>query len=379
MELYYEEEGITLRSLLKKKRLKYLYNIFYTLLKKKGLKYTYNIVHFGFFWGWIRNHPNLIKPLNWIAPYPAYIEIEVTTKCNLRCIMCEHTYWNEANRDMTFEEFRGIVDQFPGLKWIGLTGIGESFLNKDFMEMLRYVKAKNIIVELYDTFYFIDEKVAEALIDLQVDNIFASIDAATKETYEKIRVGSNFERVINNVQNLFQLKMKKKASYPKIAFHYIVNKHNIHEVSQYFDLVHSIAQGERTKIQFTRLLHEFPEVNDLFLEIPEDIIREVEEKSRKFGISLGWNLDVPKVKPPMSSCIEWTMPFIFATGDVIPCCSGNEAGHRDFQKETAMGNVFERDFRKIWRGDKYKTLRSMLRKKKAPPPCKNCCLYEIRG
>ncbi|MCK5628450.1 radical SAM protein, partial [Candidatus Bathyarchaeota archaeon] len=212
MEVYYEEKS-SLKPLLKKKGLRYIFNIFQTLLREKGLRYTYNIIHFGFFWGWIRNHSNLIKMLNWFAPYPSYIEIEVTTKCNLKCIMCEHTYWNETDRDMSFEDFKGIIDQFPRLKWIGLTGIGESFLNKDFIKMLRYVKAKNIIVELYDTFYFVDGNVAEELIDLQVDNIFASIDAATKETYEKIRVGSNFERVINNVTNIFQLKKKKKVSY----------------------------------------------------------------------------------------------------------------------------------------------------------------------
>ncbi|MCK5628717.1 SPASM domain-containing protein, partial [Candidatus Bathyarchaeota archaeon] len=216
-------------------------------------------------------------------------------------------------------------------------------------------------------------------IDLQVDNICASIDAATKETYEKIRVGSNFERVINNVTNIFQLKKKKKVSYPKLAFHYVVNKHNILEMPQYFDLVHSITQGERTKIQFTRLLHAFPEVTDLFLEIPENIMKQVEEKARKYRISFDWNLDVPKVKPPISSCIEWTMPFIFVTGHVIPCCSGNEAGHRDFQKETAMGNVFEEDFRKIWQGNKYQMLRSKIGKNKIPLSCKNCCLYELRG
>ena len=66
------------------------------------------------------------------------MEIEVTTRCNLKCIICEHTYWDEPNRDMSFEQFKGIVDQFPKLKWIGLTGIGESFINKDFMKMLRY-------------------------------------------------------------------------------------------------------------------------------------------------------------------------------------------------------------------------------------------------
>jgi pyrroloquinoline quinone biosynthesis protein E len=293
--------------------------------------------------------------------------------------MCEHTYWNEPNKDMSFEEFKSIIDQFPRLKWIGLTGIGESFINKDFMKMLRYVKSKDIIVELYDNFYFINGEIANELIEIEIDKIFASIDAATKETYEKIRVGSNFERVINNVSNMFKLKKQKNSYYPEIAFHYIINKYNIQEIPKYIELVHLITQGECVTIQFTRMLHEFEEVKNLFVEVPVEIIQVAEDEAKKLGIRLVWNMDVPRIKPPISTCIEWSMPFIFVTGHVIPCCSGNEAGRRDFQKKTALGNVFKRSFKEIWYSEKYKNFRKMLRKGEVPLQCQNCCLYDVKG
>jgi MoaA/NifB/PqqE/SkfB family radical SAM enzyme len=345
-----------------------------SLARSRGLKYTYNYIFFYMFW--VTRRTSIVKLLQWLEPYPSYIEIEVTTRCNLKCIICEHTYWDEPNRDMTFDEFKSIVDQFPRLKWIGLTGIGESFINKDFMEMLRYVKSKNVFVELYDTFFFIDRGVAEGLIDMRLDMLFASIDAATKETYEKIRVGSNFDRVIDNVRTLIELKKLKGSAYPQIAFHYIVNKENLRDLPQYMDLVHSIVQGEEVTIQVTRMLHEFEAIKGLFVEVPSDIVNEVERKAEEFGISVRWNEDVPQIKPPISKCIEWTMPFIFVTGHVIPCCSGNEAGHRDFQKRTALGNVFEQSFKEIWSGERYKLLRRMIRKGEVPLPCRNCCLYE---
>ncbi len=326
----------------------------------------------------MRKHPFLIRNLIRFAPYPSYIEIEVTTRCNLKCIICERTYWDEPNRDMSFEEFKSIVDQFPKLRWMGLTGIGESFINKDFMKMLRYVKSRNVFVELYDTFYFIDEKTAKDLIDMGVDKIFISLDAATKETYETIRIGSNFERVINNVKNLHRIKRETGTVFPEVAYHYIVNKYNLREIPQYIDLVHSITQGSAI-IQFTRLLHEYKEVKDLFVEIPDDVIKSAEKKAKDLGIHLVWNLDVPQNKPPINECIEWTMPFIFVTGHVIPCCSGNEAGHRDFQKDTALGNVFEQNFKEIWNGKNYKNLRKMLLNGKTPLQCKNCCIYEVNN
>jgi MoaA/NifB/PqqE/SkfB family radical SAM enzyme len=280
---------------------------------------------------------------------------------------------------MSFEEFKGIIDQFPSLRWIGLTGIDESFLNKDFMKMLRYVKSKNVYVELYDNFFLVDEKTADELIDMGIDRILISLDAATKETYEKLRVGSNFERVINNVENLFKLKKEKGNHYPEIDFHYIINKYNLQEVPQYVELVHSLADGEDAHIQFSRLLHEFKEIKNLFTEVSEETIDAASEKAKELGVGLLWNEDVPQTKPPISNCIEWTMPFIFATGDVIPCCAANEAGHRDFQKETALGNVFSQSFKDIWNGEKYKTLRKKLSKGEVPVQCIDCCAYNLKG
>ena len=346
------------------------------LQKNKGFKWTYNYIHFRTFY--MTNNPILIKLLQWFEPYPSYIEIETTTKCNLKCIMCEHTYWNEPNRDMSFEDFKKIVDQFPKLKWIGLTGIGEGFLNKDFMKMLRYVKSKGIYVELFDTFYFIDEKTAKELIELGIDKLILSFDAATKETYEKIRVGSDFERVLNNLKNFIRIKEGMNSNFPEMEFHYIISKANVNEIPDYIELIRSIS-SEIPEVFFTRMLHKFEETKDLFVEIPADIIQNAEKKAHDLNLKISWNLNVPTVKPPIEHCVTWFMPFIFVTGEVIPCCSGNEANRRESQKATSLGNVFDTSFKEIWRGDKYKELRRKIRGGEIPEPCKNCCLYEVKG
>lgn len=346
------------------------------LLKYKGIKWTYNYLHFRTFYG--TGSACRIKLLHWLAPYPSYIEIEVTTRCNIKCIICEHTYWNEESRDMSFESFKKVVDQFPKLKWIGLTGIGESFINKDFMKMLRYVKSKSIYAELYDSFYFIDERIAKELIEMGVDRIFASIDGATKETYEKIRDGSNFERVINNVRNLIRLKKEMNAYYPELDFHYIITKTNIHEIPQYIELVYSL-NSENSKIQFTRMIYKFKEVDDLFIEVPKEAVEKAERKALELGVRLGWNANIPQVKPPITQCTAWIMPFIFVTGDVIPCCAGNEANRREFQKKYSLGNIFKKSFKEIWNGEKYREFRRMISKGEVPMQCKNCCIFDMGG
>ncbi|MFC1511047.1 radical SAM/SPASM domain-containing protein [Candidatus Margulisiibacteriota bacterium] len=346
------------------------------MVREKGLKFTLNFIHFKLFFG--TKNPWLLWWLYTFKPYPSYIEIEVTTRCNLKCRMCEHTYWHEPNRDMSFAQFKSIVDQFPDLKWIGLTGIGESFLNKDFMSMLRYVKQKGVFVELYDPFYFINDNQALELIELGVDKIFISLDAATKEVYEANRVGSSFEKVTNNLRNFIRLKRQSKSYFPELAFHFIINKLNIREMNQYIELVHSLV-GRGGRINFTRMLHSFPEIADLFVEVPQTVIEAAEKKGRELGIGIVWNEDVPEQKPPLKKCSEWCMPFIFVTGHVIPCCAGNEANQRDFQKKTALGNVFEKSFKDIWYSREYNNLRSSLGQNKVPAACVNCCLYNLKS
>jgi len=280
---------------------------------------------------------------------------------------------------MTYEQFMKIMSQFPKLKWIGLTGIGESFMHKDFLKMLKYCKSKNIYIELYDNFYFIDENKAKELIEMGVDKIFISLDVATKETYENIRVGSDFDRVTNNMRNLIRLKKEMKKYFPEVAFHCIINKLNIHEIPQYIELAAFLSQGEQANIQITRLLHKFKEINDLFVEIPEDMIKKAEEKAKELEVKLTWNSDVSLTKPDISNCTAWLMPFIFATGHVISCCNGNEAGRRNFQKAGSLGNVFEKDFKDIWNGEKYRNLRRMIREGNVPVQCNDCAAFETKN
>lgn len=355
-------------------RLQKIWNMY----RHKGLKCTYNYLWYQVLFAhqgrlarflWKTCHPLFVH-------HPRLVEIEVTTCCPLRCVICEHTYWNEKARHMNFEQFKSIIDQFPKLKWVGLTGIGESFVNPDFMKMLEYVKQKNIYVELYDPFIFIDEEKAREIVRLGIDKIFISLDAATKETYEKVRPGSNFDKVIENIRRFLEIRKQANTPFPDISYHYIINKLNLREVLPYADLVKSLT-GTESAIIFTRMLHSFLEAEEYFTEIPDSLTDEVRAKAEETGIRIGWNADAPTKKPPICDCSFWIMPFIFVTGDVIPCCAGNEANKRDFQKKYSLGNVFEQDFKDIWNSDKYKRLRDMIHKGQTPIQCRDCPPFDV--
>jgi len=340
----------------------------------RGLKWTYNWTHFNTWW--MTKNPKLVDLLFKHEPYPQYIEVETTTTCNLRCRICEHTYWDEPARNMTFDQFRYVVDQFPDLKWIGMTGIGESFCNPDFLRMVEYVKSRGVYVELYDSFYYIDDDGARRLVELGVEKIFASIDGATKLTYEAIRRGSDFDRVWDNVKRLDKWKKRLNRYFPELCFHYIVTRDNIGEVVEYLELLRRLKLDVHF-VQYTRMLHDFPEISEMFVEIPEETQETITQRANELGINIGWNATVPAVKPPVAECTAWWMPFIFVDGTVIPCCCLNEGNHREWQRETSLGNIFETPFREIWDGDEYRNMRRTLWRGEVPRNCARCSIYEV--
>jgi MoaA/NifB/PqqE/SkfB family radical SAM enzyme len=369
-------EGVAMSRLkmlrLAKNRIK---TIFY-LLKKGRIKKAYT-----YFWVSLFSRDSgaaILDPLYrmfpWLIRYPKAIEVEVTTRCHLRCIICEHTYWNEKGRDMSFEEFKRIIDQFPRLKWIGVTGIGSSFLNKDFMKMLNYLRSKNVFVVLYDTLTQIDENLIEETVKNElIDVLYVSIDAATKNTYEKIRVGAKFEKVISNIRTLIHAKRKFRSPIPELWFHYIICNKNAYEMSKFIDLVHSLAGDEEGVLIFWTNLLAFEDIKDLVIKLPEEIKREVIIKGKKIGIDMWWNENI-EPHEPINKCVRWSEPFILVTGHVQPCCGINEANQRNFQKRSAIGNIFERPFREIWNTE-YKKVIRMIHRGEVPDICRYCRIY----
>jgi len=319
----------------------------------------------------------LYRLFPFIRPYPRAIEIEISTRCHLRCSICEHTYWQEPPRDMSFAEFKKIVDQFPGLKWCGPSGIGSSFLNPDFMKMLRYLKERNVFVEFFDSFDLVDEKIAEELVDLGIDKIWVSLDACQPETYSQIRVGTSLEKVTKNLQTLMEIKEKKKSPLPEIWFQMIITKLNVGQMPDYVDFVYRMIKDKKynyaTLIFWTNILS-FAEVQQLATEIPEDIRQEVLRRAKRYGLFINWNENIQPTNPP-SCCVRWNEPFVLVTGHVQPCCIINQANQREHQKKYAFGNLLQQDFHDIWKSREFKDFLQTLKKNKFPPICRYCRVY----
>lgn len=330
--------------------------IFAELSPKTVYNYTYLNTIYG------TQNPFILQTLQRLEPYPQMIEMEVVQGiCPLRCIQCELTYWKEKPLQASFEQFKYVMDQFPVLRWAGNNGLGDPFTNPEYHKMVKYLDDKQVPQEIYLTSYLLEQADMERFVDYK-SFLFTkfSFDGATKETYEKCRVGSDFDKVVKNIKALHNFKRAKGRHWPKIEFHYLLMKQNIHEAEMFIDFVNGL-DIECSGIMYSRLLHTYPEIKDVYTDVPADLGSKLVEKGKQVGIPVYFNGDTLEKKPPAYNCSQWTMPYIFPDGTVIPCCNPNEANMRSWQRENSMGNVFETPFRDIWDGSKYKALRQSLK------------------
>ena len=81
--------------------------------------------------------------------FPAWhYYLEVTRRCNLRCKMCQYIDWLEntpireqMEGELSTQEWLNVIDQIPRFSLITFTG-GETFVRKDFMEILTHASKK---------------------------------------------------------------------------------------------------------------------------------------------------------------------------------------------------------------------------------------------
>lgn len=370
----------------------YLSVLFY-LWRKRGLKAAWIFLCIklftpvgpggaGVFWfltGWfIRRYP-------WLYRFPRQLEMEITTHCVRHCIHCEHTYWSresQPRQQLSYEEIVGVLKQFPGLRWASLVGEGSSFEHNEIARLIRYLKERDIMCYMPDHLCDWTDETVRLAVEEDMDGIILSLDAATKETYERIKKGCSFDKAIGNLKKIVEEKKRKKTPLPEITFNFIAMKDNLHEIPDYVDLIAGIGKredfGAGSRIGIVRLLA-FKQILHLQVEdIPKEIVEETQERARKHDMFVSFTgTNVREDLPSPSCCMAWMEPYIFMPGYISQCCAVFISNNRNFIRKHAFGNVFEQDFREIWNNEAYTRMRYTINKPDAPIPiqCAGCRIF----
>ena len=146
--------------------------------------------------------------------YPPYLLIEPVSTCNLRCPFCFQTDKSFTKKPfmgvMKMDLFKKVVDEADslGVGAITLASRGEPTLHKNFTEMLDYLgKKKNIFeIKINTNGSFLTDEISKSIFKNKVTQVVISADHYQKEEYERLRKNSNFEKILRNVDRLFEIR-----------------------------------------------------------------------------------------------------------------------------------------------------------------------------
>ena len=297
------------------------------------------------------------------------MDIEPTTGCNFRCTMCQVSSPNFSSKNLDFEMFKKVIEDNNQLLKIKLQGMGEPLVNSKFFDMVDFASKRGIVSEITTNGSLLNEANIVKLFNSNLSRITISIDGATSETFEKIRVKSNFNEVVRNCKNLVK-HFKKKIIRPEISAWCVIQNDNVSEFNKVYELCKEIGFDKLT-YQFYLSgwgKDEWNIINKnkrIDIKNIKDQIKEVQIKGSKEGMEI--NIFDENLLSFSRQCVwPWESSYISKTGNVVPCCIIGD------EKVVSFGNIKDNSFKEIWNSEKYKKFRKDIKNNKIPDYCKNC-------
>lgn len=319
---------------------------------------------------------------------PRSIYIEPTSRCNELCQQCPRTLLSrEDDRDLSFDKFRYIVDQFPALDRVVLHGLGKPLLNKDLPQMIRYLKERGTYVLFNSNGIALTAKRGQALIDAGLDEYRLSMDGSTRETYAHVRGVDAFDKIWRNVRAFVELQKRQSARKPAVSLWFTAMRENLHELPGLIDLA---SENGVREVYMQRLVY-FEEglaasEQALFRRAtPEELtlVHRCEKTCKERGITFkaaGSTTPQESIirdfgERPWSGCHRpYSLTYITSSGNVLSCCFA-PFGHRsakEYQEERVLGNIFSEPIEHIWNGERYGAFRSAFESSTPARHCSQC-------
>ena len=290
---------------------------------------------------------------------PRSIGLEITRTCNLRCRTCPRQQAMPSKTDLTADDVRRILGQFPRLELLNIVGFGEPLASAHLFEILDVTEARGIDVVLTTNGMLLDEGRIERLPPC-VGHVYVSVDSPVPEKFEQLRPGAQFAVVHENIRALQRLRPDVR-----LAIQGVLTRETVEDATA---LVRFAAGVGARRVNF---LHVDPlgEENGRQSVVGEPGAAALLQDARQAGSRLGVRVVAPDVGPRLRMCrAPWREPHIAANGAIRACCymgrSPGAATECLFGEPLALpleqyvvGSIFRDRFRDLWNGPALRQVR----------------------
>lgn len=276
------------------------------------------------------------------------VNIEVSSKCNYRCVGCPNSELLRGNGDMESQLFFKIFEEIGNrVNQVMLWNYGEPLLHPEIDTLLEGIREYKCKKTMSTTGWKLSD--FEDLSFMQsLDEVIVSINGLTQDTYRTHQRGGKLAKVVRGVKKLSEAIDRSKT---RLIMQTLVTKDNIKQV----DTTESFARD----VGFSELVLKSFNVMDGKQETFDKFVPSGTTYSRYMGATPA-NAPKPNVNPP---CLRWMV--INWDGSVNPCCW-------DYRGDHILGNVKDNGVYAVWDSVLAKEHRLRVRENRFLSICIDC-------
>ncbi len=303
-----------------------------------------------------------------LAPVtPLRLQVEVTNRCNINCVMCSR-HKNELKLgDIPSELYDKVSELSRHAQETILFGYGEPIISPAFYELLPRIHSSRF--GFFTNGLIMTPRLMDRIrgaTPSKLSSLWFSIDGGKRETYERIREKSSWDKVLQNLAAMVEYRKAKGLAFElNVAF--VAMRDNVRELAELVERLDLIGVDKLHVNQLVVWDEEFRE-QSLFYHQEECRLGFAEAAAAAKGRQIALDLPYDFSGTPAADLPPCRMPWIYTMisfeGDVRACCFAPDA--------LTMGSLKHSSFEEIWLTDKYKQLRQSLHAGKGFTPCLAC-------
>jgi MoaA/NifB/PqqE/SkfB family radical SAM enzyme len=288
---------------------------------------------------------------------------------------------------MSWELFVRIVDQVPNIARVVLHGVGEPMLVKALPRMIRYLKDRGTYVLFNTNGTLLQPRRFQELINTGLDELRVSLDAADRESYQRVRGRDFFDRIVRDVGKFVAYQRDVGVTTPRVSLWLTGLKETIDQLPAFVRLAATMGVPEvhLQRLVFDAQGYGLARAENSLFEGTQADERAAIEAAQAIGAELGVTLDASgatepglslkrqETEQPWSTCRRpWSLMYFTAHGRALPCCIApfSVRGYSNY----TLGDATQQTLREIWNGQAYRDFRASLLSDAPPAPCQNCGL-----
>ncbi len=298
---------------------------------------------------------------------PTVLQVEPTTRCNLRCKVCPVTSGLGRPRgEMDLGLYRRLIDELSQhLLLMMFWDWGEPFLHPAAYEMIRYAKRAGIkVMASTNGQLFADPRHARRVVRSGLDVLIFSVDGLDQQTYEQFRDGGRLDRALEGIRQVVAEKRRQGAETPLVNFRYIVTRHGEKDLGR----VEAFARELGVDVLTLRRFHAIPGRGEAWDQQPELVPSE--SRHQLPALAAGTMQPTRLVHNPCKNL--WNCPTVHWDGTICSC-------FMDYAERYPLGSLGQRSLRQIWTGAAYRGLRRGFRRRYTDLPLCGVCSSGFEG